>query len=241
MVISSLKNNYVKEVLKLKEKKYRDMTNTYLIEGQHLVLEAYRNNLLKELILEENITFDLDVKTTYVTRNVIKKISSNVNPNNIIGIAYKNKEKEIGNKILILDDIQDPGNLGTIIRSACAFEIDTVVLSKKTVDLYNDKVIRSTQGMHFSKNIIVRDIKNFINEIKDEYQILGTNVNNGKDIKDIYINEKCAIIIGNEGQGISKEINDLLNEFVYIKMSNFCESLNASVAASILMYEVYNK
>lgn len=241
MVISSLKNNYIKEIIKLKEKKYRDMSNCYIIEGEHLVLEAYRNNLLKELILEENITFDLNVKTTYVTRNVIKKISSNVNPNNIIGIAYKNKEKEIGNKILILDDVQDPGNLGTIIRSACAFDVDTIVLSKKTVDLYNDKVIRATQGMHFSKNIIVRDLKKFINEIKDDYQILGTNVNHGKDIKNIYINEKCAIIIGNEGNGVSEEINSMSSDFVYIKMNQACESLNAGVAASILMYEVYNR
>lgn len=241
MVISSLKNNYVKEVLKLKEKKYRDMTNTYLIEGEHLVIEAYKNNLIKELILEENINLDLDVKTTYVTKEIIKKISSSVTPSNIIAICYKTKEKEIGNRLLILDNIQDPGNLGTIIRSACAFDIDTIVLSKNTVDLYNDKVIRSTQGMHFSKNIIVRDLKEFISHIKDEYQILGTNVVNGKDVKNIYLNEKYAIIIGNEGQGMSKEASELCDDFIYIKMNEKCESLNAGVAASIIMYEVYNK
>ena len=241
MVISSLKNNYVKEVLKLKEKKYRDMTNTYLIEGEHLVIEAYKNNLIKELILEENITFDLDVKTTYVTKEIIKKLSSSVTPSNIIAICYKTMEKELGNKLLMLDNIQDPGNLGTIIRSACAFDIDTIVLSKNTVDLYNDKVIRSTQGMHFSKNIIVRDLKEFISSIKDEYLILGTNVVNGKDVKNIYLKEKCAIIIGNEGQGMSKEVSELCDDFIYIKMNENCESLNAGVAASIIMYEVYNK
>ena len=95
--------------------------------------------------------------------------------------------------------------------------------------------------MHFSKNIIVRDLKEFIKSIKDEYQILGTNVVNGKDVKNIYLKEKYVIIIGNEGQGMSKEVSELCDDFIYIKMNENCESLNAGVAASIIMYEVYNK
>ena len=140
----------------------------------------------------------------------------------------------------MLDGIQDPGNLGTIIRSAVAFNFDTVVLSRNTVDLYNPKVIRSTKGMLFNMNIIVRELDSFINEL-DGYIIYGTDVINGNNIRDIDVADKLGIVIGNEGRGISSNVKDLCDKFIYIDMNNDCESLNASVAASILMYEVNNK
>ena len=161
---------------------------------------------------------------------------------NVMAVAQKIKEKEIGEKILILEDIQDPGNLGTIIRSACAFGIDTIVLSPKTVDLYNPKVIRATQGMIFHINIIVREVIPFIEEIKkDNYKIVGTRVTDGKDVRQSKTYSHYALIIGNEGRGMSSEIQELCDEYLYIKMNEQVESLNAAVAASILLYELYNK
>lgn len=241
MIITSLSNNHIKDIIKLKEKKYRDIENKFLIEGLHLVEEANKYNLIEEIILLEGYNIDIKVPITYVTSSVMKKISNMDSIPKIMAIVRKKEEKELGNKIFILEDIQDPGNLGTIIRSANAFGIDTIVLSKKTVDLYNDKVIRSTQGMIFNTNIVVRDLEDFLNNIKVDYQIIGTKVDNGKDIKNINISNKFAIIIGNEGKGMSEPISSLCDEYAYIKMNDSCESLNAAVAASIIMYEVYNK
>lgn len=242
MLITSLNNDHIKEINKLKEKKYRDSTNSFLVEGRHLVLEAYRGGLIKELILEEDELFPLDAPTTYVTRDIIEKISSTKSPSNVMAVVNKKEEEPIGEKILILEDIQDPGNLGTIIRSALAFGIDTIVLSPKTVDLYNPKVVRSTQGMIFHINIIVREITSFIEELKlDNYKIVGTKVTNGTDVRKSKTYSHYALIIGNEGSGMSDEVTSLCDEYLYIKMNEQVESLNAGVAASILLYELYNK
>ncbi len=242
MIITSLNNPTIKEISKLKNKKYRDLTNTYLVEGDHLIEEAYKNNLLTKIILLEDTTCNYDIEKIYVTKEVMKKLTELDTPNKIIGIVKENTPLPIGNKILILDNIQDPGNLGTIIRSSVAFDIDTIVLSPNTVDIYNPKVIRSTQGMIFYTNIITLKLKEFIDEIKTKnYTIFGTNVRNGKNIKEITLPEKFALVLGNEGQGVSKEIESLCDDNIYIKMSSKCESLNVSVATSILLYEVYNK
>jgi TrmH family RNA methyltransferase len=242
MIITSLNNPTIKEISKLKNKKYRDLTNTYLVEGDHLIEEAYKNNLLTKIILLEDTTCNYDIEKIYVTKEVMKKLTELDTPNKIIGIVKENTPLPIGNKILILDNIQDPGNLGTIIRSSVAFDIDTIVLSPNTVDTYNPKVIRSTQGMIFYTNIITLKLKEFIDEIKTKnYTIFGTNVRNGKNIKEITLPEKFALVLGNEGQGVSKEIESLCDDNIYIKMSSKCESLNVSVATSILLYEVYNK
>lgn len=242
MLITSLNNEHIKEILKLKEKKYRDLSNTFLIEGRHLVLEAHREKKIVELILEQDELFPLDTNTLYVSSSVMKKLSDLKTPSNVMAVVEKLDEKPIGEKILILDNVQDPGNLGTIIRSAVAFNFDTIVLSPKTVDLYNPKVVRSTQGMMFHTNIIIRKPVSFINELKNEgYKIVGTKVTNGIDVRESKTYSHFALIIGNEGKGMSEELSELCDEYLYIKMNDQCESLNAAVAASILMYEISNK
>lgn len=240
MIITSLNNEHIKEINKLKEKKYRDLTNTFLIEGEHLVYEAVKNNLVKEVIILENTDLNFEnIKTTFVTKEVMKKLSNMDSYPKVIGVCSKKKEKQINGNVLILDDIQDPGNLGTIIRSSLAFNIDTIILSPKTVDLYNHKVIRSTQGMLFGVNIIVEELEKIIPKLKeDNYKIYGTKVDNGVDVKSIKKDEKYALVIGNEGNGMSEEVSKLCDEYLYIKMNNTVESLNAAVAASILLYEL---
>ncbi len=239
MIYTSTDNKKIKELKKLNIKKYRDQSNSFLVEGEHLVLEAYKKGLLEELFLEENTKLDLDVKTSYLSRNVIKFISELDNPSNIIGLCKKVEEKEIGNKVLVLDDIQDPGNFGTIIRSAVAFNIDTIVVSNNTVDLYNSKVIRASQGMLFNINIIRRDLNVFVPELKKEgYQIYATKVNGGKSLKTIEKMEKFAIIMGNEGAGVNDNLMNLADEYLYIDMNSNCESLNVAVATSIILYEL---
>lgn len=243
MVITSVNNEKIKLVCKLKEKKYRDESGTFLIEGEHLLFEAYKENLLKEIFILEGEDFSMDTPINIVSREVMKKLSSMDSIPSVIGVCYKKKENNnYGNKVLILDGIQDPGNLGTIIRSSAAFNIDTIVLNNRCCDLYNSKVVRSTQGMLFKTNIIYRDLVSFIDEIKNNgYFVYGTRVDGGSDIRNISLPSKYAFIIGNEGNGVSSEILSLCNDYVYIKMNNEVESLNAAVATSIILYEADRK
>ena len=234
---SSTNNDFIKSIKKLNDKKYRDSTNTFLVEGEHLVLEAIKNNLVKYVIVRDNYDFDYDNKII-VTDKVLKYISNLNTPSGIMAVCNKPESSELGSRIIVLDNIQDPGNLGTIIRSSVAFNFDTIVISNDSVDVYNSKVIRATQGMLFNVNIIVTDIKEFLNSIKDEYKIIGTDVVSGVDIKNFKKLEKFAIIMGNEGQGISSNIKKLCDSNIYIPMSSDCESLNVGVAASIIMYEL---
>lgn len=239
MLITSIDNNKIKNIKKLNQKKYRDKQDLFLIESKHLVLEAYKTGNLKTLILEQNELFPLDVETIYVTNDIISYIGDTDTPQNIMGVCNKLKfSDKIGNRVLILDNIQDPGNMGTIIRSAVAFNVDTIVLGDGCADIYNPKVVRSSQGMIFHINFIKKNLLEFIPPIKNEYKIVGTKVTHGKDIKKLEKNEKICIIMGNEGNGVTEEVLDLCDEYVYIPMSDICESLNVGVATSILLYEL---
>lgn len=239
MIYTSIDNKKIKDIKKLSQKKYRDKTNSFLVETEHLVLEAYKQNCIKELILEKDTLFPLNTPTIYVTNDIIHYISELESPSNVMAVCNKKEEQELGSRILLLDEIQDPGNLGTIIRSAVAFHIDTIVLGDNTVDLYNPKVIRASQGMFFHINIIKRNLLEFIPKLANlEYEILGTKVTHGNNLKTIEKYDKFAIIMGNEGNGISEEVSELCDQFIYIDMNEACESLNVGVATSIILYEL---
>ena len=242
MVITSLDNSKIKDLIKLQMKKYRDISNTYLVEGEHLIEEAYKANVLLEVILVEDSFIDIDVPKTYVNHNVMKKISLMDTSINMVGLCKKSDcEDIVGNHILLIDDVQTPGNLGTIIRSAVAFGIDGIVLSNNTVDLYNPKVLRATQGMYCHLPIIRKDLKDVIIDYKNKgYKIIGTNVDNGVDVRDLSDEDKkkYCFIVGNEGNGVSLEIQDMCDINLYIPMNEKVESLNVGVACSILLYEL---
>lgn len=229
-MITSKDNAKIKELAKLKTSKYRNQTKTFLVEGKHLVSEAKASGLLIEAFSLDDIP-----GYTQVSADVMKKISSTDTLISEVALCKMKEELPLDSKILILDKIQDPGNLGTLLRSAKAFSFNTVVLGEGTVDLYNEKVIRSSQGSVFKLNIIKKDLVKFIPTLKD-YKVYGTNVRNGIDIKDVKDKDNIALILGNEGNGISNEVNDLVKYNIYIKMDNM-ESLNVGVAGSILMYE----
>lgn len=239
MIVTSLENKEIKRITKLNSKKYRELEKEFIVEGKHLVEEAYKEGLLKKILLLENKDIDIDIEKIYVSYDIMKKISNLDTPPKVIGICSLLKEKEVGAKVLVLDGIQDPGNLGTIIRSAVAFNIDTIILSDDTVDIYNPKVIRSTQGMLFSMNIIRKDIKEEIIKLKDKnYNIYTTNVSNGIDIKEVEKSNQFVLIVGNEGNGVSKDISKLADYILCINTNKNVESLNVAVATSILLYEL---
>ena len=241
MVITSLDNDNVKKWKKLCKKKYRDEFGIYLVEGEHLVEEAYKSGVLDKVIVLDGEDYSYD-NIVYVSYEVMKAISSLDTPNKIMGVCKKKENIEIvGKRFLLLDGIQDPGNLGTIVRSAVAFNIDTIILSDDTVDLYNPKVLRSTQGMIFHTNIFSYDIVAFINILKSMgITVYGTDVNNGIDARELSDLDKTsfALVMGNEGNGVSKEVKELCDKNLYINMNENVESLNVGVATSILLYEL---
>lgn len=235
MIITSLKNEKVKYWYNLKNKKFRDQERRFLIEGDHLINEAKKQNLVIETIsiVDKNADY-------FVTKEIMEKISEQKSISYNAAVVRFIPEDSITGNLLILDGVQDPGNLGTIIRSCIAFGVSNIILSDNSVDLYNSKVIRATEGMIFNINVLRRNLIEFIPIVKNlGYKIIGTDVKNGINIKDIN-KENIAIVMGSEGQGLSNEVKNMCDNFVYIRMNNACESLNVGVATSILLYEVYN-
>ncbi len=233
-MITSLQNKTVKDLVALRNAKTRKEMKMFIVEGEHLVREAKNEGyLLKTYTIDKKLDGEL------VSLDVMKKICQTNTPVTQIGVCKLLDKHEITNKVLVLDDIQDPGNLGTLMRSAKAFSFDTIFVSDKTCDIYNDKVIRSSQGSIFKLNFVFGDKVEFLKELSKTHKIFNTNVNNGHDVKEVSKHEKLALILGNEGNGVSKEINDLNFESLFIKMNNM-ESLNVGVAGSILMYMLNN-
>lgn len=235
-MIESVNNERIKEYAKLNMKKYRDETGMFIVEGEHLVEEA-----IKHMDVVEIFSLDGRDNTTQVSESVMAKLSDLKSVPTILAILKK-KEMVIplGN-IIVLDNIQDPGNLGTIIRSAKAFDFKAIVLSEDSVDEYNSKVIRASEGMMFSTNIVRRNLSEFLPDIKNNYDILTTDVNGGEDISDFKSEWDIALIMGNEGNGVRPEVAQYADKKIYIPMTEGVESLNVGVAASILMYEINKK
>ena len=235
-MIRSTSNNTIKTLIKLKQKKYRDEFGSYLIEGEHLVEEAIKAKQVECLISTKEIKSDLPV--IIVSNEVMKKISFTKSPQSIMAKCKIKKEKKLvdGKRYLILDDLQDPGNIGTLIRTALAFSIDQIILSNNCVDLYNDKLLRSMQGANFHINCIYDDLKTVISILKkNNVKSIGSALENGQDIKEIEISEKMAFIVGNEGNGMNKDILLKCDNIGYIPIDTI-ESLNVAIAGSIMMY-----
>ena len=230
-MLTSLDNAKVKALLKLKKAKERKKENKFIVEGPHLVEEAKKLGLLIE-------AFSLEEKEGYtgVTKQIMDKIAETDTTVTEIGLCRMLNSNKITNKILILDAVQDPGNLGAIMRSANAFGFKTIALGEGCCDIYNPKVIRSSQGAIFKLNFVNVNIVDFLDTLKD-YDVYGTSVINGIELDKVNINEKIAVILANEGNGISDEVFAKLNKNIYIPMEN-TESLNVAIAASIIMYKL---
>lgn len=238
-MINSINNDKIKKYSKLLQKKYRDETNTYLVSTDHLVREAIKNEIAIEVFLLEGCNNSYG-PVEIVTEPVMRKLTNLKTLPNVVAVVKKKEEKSINSNVILLDSLQDPGNVGTIIRSAVAFGIDTIVLGNGTVDVYNEKVLRASEGMINNINLIKNNLVDTIMDLKiKEYKIIGTKVDGGTDIKNIK-SSKFALLVGNEGSGVSDELLDLCDEYAYIKMNSNCESLNVGVATSILIYELNN-
>ena len=232
-MITSQSNETIKKLKELYTNKGRKKYNEFIVEGPHLVKEARLAGCLKEIY-----TIDENLEGIQISSSLMKQISKTDTPIKQIGVCKFINKNNIEDKVLILDSIQDPGNMGTLLRTAKAFNFNTVFLSNECVDIYNDKVIRSSQGAIFKLNFIFGDKVEFIKKLSKTHNVYSTDVNNGIDVREVK-NNKLALILGNEGNGVSKEIRDLNLNNLYIKMDN-TESLNVAVAGAILMYELNN-
>lgn len=240
-MINSLSNERVKKWAKLNDKKFQEQGKKFLVEGEHLVDEAFRSGYLLEVIALEGKEYPYD-NINYVSAEVMGKISTLSNHPQIIGVASMIEPDEIQGDVIVLDRISDPGNLGTIIRSAVAFGIDTVVLGRGTVSLYNPKVVRATEGLMFHLNIVEADLKTELVELKNRgYTVYTTDVFKGKAINAEDFTGLVAIVVGNEGSGVSEEVKNLCDASLHIDMKRSCESLNVGVATSIILYELAKK
>lgn len=239
-MITSTNNNTIKTLIKLKQKKYRNQFGYYLIEGEHLVNEALKANQVECIITTKPLKSNLEV--IEVSEEVMAKLAFTKSPSNIMAKCKidSNNELMMKKRYLILDDLQDPGNIGTLIRSALAFGIDQVILSKNCVDLYNDKLLRAMQGANFHISCIYGDLTEIIEKLQaNGVVVVGSALENGQDISLIEKTEKMAFIVGNEGNGMNQNILDKCNYIGYIPIQTI-ESLNVAIAGSILMYHFSN-
>ena len=243
MIISSKDNETIKEIRKLKYKKYRK--NKFIVEGIKMLQEAINENQNIELIvIKDGININLDLSNYQiinVTDNVFNSLTDVISPQGVLAIINKKSNVEINKNadyIIALDGIQDPGNMGTILRTLDSAGIHQVIVSKDTVDCYSPKVVRSTMGSIYRINIIEVDrLKETLQDLKNnDFEIVVTSLHTNDSIYNINYSKKI-VVIGNEANGVSKEIIDISDKKVKIPMLGKTESLNASVATGIMIYE----
>lgn len=240
--IESVKNPKVKAWKKLLSKKERDQSGTYLIEGFHLVEEALKEQIVLEVIVNQDMERQThmnleDIEIVYVKEDVMNAICDTETPQGIAAVCEQRTVRidDIKlEKLLLLDRVQDPGNLGTMIRTADAAGIDAVILGEGCADPYNPKVVRATQGSLFHLPLMKVNLAEFIEGL--DIPVYGTALEGGVPFEQVEKSDKFALLMGNEGQGVSKDLLDKTTKNLYIPIYGKSESLNVAIAAGILLY-----
>lgn len=253
-MITSASNGQIKEIEKLQKKaKHRQETGVFVVEGRKMVLEA--GERLKKAYLSENYyeaygAAELgSCEYEIVTDNIFKSISETMTPQGILGLVkmpeYSMKELLKGERqqLLLLENLRDPGNLGTIIRTAEGAGVTGVILSRESVDIFNPKVIRSTMGSIYRVPFLYTDdFSGTVEELKKQGIVLyAAHLKGTKDYDKEEYGEKTGVLIGNEANGLSDEAARLADRLVKIPMEGQVESLNAAIAATVFMYEIYRQ
>ncbi len=245
MIITSTSNQRIKDWEKLKLVKYRRLTRRFIVEGEHLILEAYKAGLIECLIKLADYSYELaGVETVEVSEEVMRKLSTNVSSNKLVAICYFKDEDQVNltDKIVILDCVQDPSNVGGIMRTSLALGYQTLILSSDTVDLYNEKLLKAAQGASFKLNVLQVELFDTIKTLKSKgYQIIVSDLKSAIDLKEVVVMEKFCLVFGNEGNGVSKEIIEMADVSFKIPMANDFDSLNILSAASISLYHLFEK
>lgn len=248
--INSLNNPMIQYLVTLHRSKNRHQNKQFLVEGWHLVEMAQKNNALAAVFIEENkidryqFLLKKDIKVFLITKAIIKKITQTVTPQSIVALCnfqtYQAKNK---NNIILLDSIQDPSNLGAILRNSAAFSIENIFLSNNSVDIYNHKVISASKGAIFNVHFQYCDLKELIGKLKEEeYYFYGTFLHEKikpTNLNEIKFHKKNAFLFGNESQGISSELRIFVDENFIIKTTDKIESLNLAASVAITIYSLF--
>lgn len=233
--ITSKQNSKVKYCLKLHQQSFRDEESKFLIEGEHLLEMALENGVVLEVYtLKKRDDLPANIEQYLVNEDILRKIAFSMNPQGVVAVCKMTQSKPISsNKVLLLDDVSDPGNLGTIFRSALAFGYKDILLSKKCCSPYNEKAIQASQGAIFKLNIL----ENFdLSKLRiDGYQMISTEIKGSVDLDSFKPNPKHVLILGNESRGVSQELLAISDARVRIEIDEI-ESLNVGVAAGIVMH-----
>lgn len=230
-MISSAQNETIKRLRKLNMKKYRDESQSFLVEGEHLVEEAKASGLA---CTTYGVGEGYDVQ---ISEMVAEKLSQTQSGSHCFAeVAKKHDALTKGHRFLLCDGIQDPGNMGTMIRTAHSFGFDAVILNVNCVDEYNDKVIRSTQGSIFYIPVIRMDLKEAIHQLQNQGVVVYATALSDDAVGLQSISDpQCAVIMGSEGSGVSKDLMSISDQRMIIETSQF-ESLNVAVASAIICY-----
>ena len=235
--IKSRQNELIKEVAKLSDASFRKQQKKFKVDGFHMFEMAKEANQLSEVFtLKEIKDLDKSIPQYLVSEEVLDKISSSKSPQGIVSVCKFKVEKPISsNRVLYLDDVSDPGNLGTILRTALAFGFSNVILSKNCCSIYNEKTLQASQGAIFNLNIV---LDKSLAELKAKgYEILATEIKGSISLNEVKKNDKFILVLGNEAHGVSEPILKLADKHVRIDIDSI-ESLNVAIAGAIAMYEL---
>lgn len=234
-VITSKDNARVKYAISLRDNKNKVKYQQFLGESLKSLELAIKAGLVKEVFTYSHLDIDENISQYLVSEEVMKKLSCSVNPEGVVFIAdIKESIPEKLNKVLYLDHINDPGNMGTMIRTALAFNFDAVVVSKDSVSIYNEKVLAACKGANYLIPIFHQELSSFTRT----HNIISSCLDNkAVELDALEVPAKFVLVMGNEAHGISSEVRKLSNTFVKIKIDNI-DSLNVSVAAGILMHHL---
>lgn len=242
-LIESVNNLKIKQIAKLHARKERKKTGQFLLEGFHLVEEAAKSNIDIEMILTVNpdklteVMVENSKQQYEITFKIAEKLSQTEAPQGIYAVCNMPSIDDVTlNRAVYLDRIQDPGNVGTIIRTADAAGIDAVIIAKGTVDIYNDKVLRASQGSVFHIQVIEMDFEEARQKV--DGKVMGTSLENSVDYHQVEKTDSFLLVLGNEGQGVDQAILDQTDINLYVPIHGKAESLNVAVCAGILMYHL---
>ncbi|GAB3060718.1 TrmH family RNA methyltransferase [Salinicoccus sesuvii] len=237
--ITSKDNPRVKEMKKLQSKKYRRKLDQFLIEGAHLIEEAiaHGQKVQSLVFLEDYDHGEYDahgIETFIVNEGVMKTLSSLETPPGIMAVVSYVPPETAGRRVLLLDGIQDPGNLGTLLRTADAFGFDRVILSRDTVDAFSDKVLRSAQGSTFHIDITTMDAAEAVQQF--DGAVFATDLEGATPLDAVEAQAPLMVILGNEGRGVSEMVLAQVERKIKIEMPGASESLNVAIAGGIIMH-----
>lgn len=251
--IESVQNSLVKHWKKLVlTRKERDKSKEFLVEGFHLVEEALKKeNAILTLIVREDVVIPKswhteEIQIVEVPSIVAKEFAETERSQGVFAHCRQPEHLEddysLWGKLLLIDAVQDPGNVGTMIRTADAAGIDAVILGKGTADPYNPKTVRSAQGSHFNIPVVSGDLSEWVKQSKQlGLSLIGTGLTNSVKYTDIEVGKKFALLVGNEGSGVAPDLLAQTDNNVIIPLYGKAESLNVAVATGILLYAYAQK